>query len=297
MENQLKLSIITVNYNGLINTEELIQSLVSHLTITYEIIVVDNGSEKNESTLLSEKFPFIKAIRSENNLGFAGGNNLGMKHASGKYFFFLNNDTIINNDNFHFLIDFLEKNPLAGGVSPKILFTDPLGAIQFVGYTPLSQITLRNKLIGYLEQDLGQHDVPRQTPYLHGAAMLVKKEVIDAVGPMPEIFFLYYEELDWCSQITSFGYQLWCQPQATVYHKESSSTGKSGPLKTYYTIRNRLLFAWRNRSGPYLYLSIIYQVVLALPKRIIVYLWQGDVKQALTVCRGCRDFFTLIRQE
>lgn len=296
MGNQLELSVITVNFNGIKNTEELIQSLVSHLTITCEIIVVDNGSRNNEGALLFEKFPFIKAIRSEKNLGFAGGNNLGIMHASGKYLFFLNNDTVIQDDSFHFLVDFLERNPLTGGVSPKILYADPPGSIQFAGYTPLSRVTLRNQLIGYLEQDSGQHDIYRQTPYLHGAAMLIKKEVIDTVGLMPEIYFLYYEELDWCSQITAAGYQLWYHPQATVYHKESSSTGKEGTLKTYYTVRNRLLYAWRNRSVPVFCLSIAYQLVFALPKKIIVFLWRRDIKQVMTVYRGCRDFFTLIRR-
>lgn len=86
---QIELSIITVNYNGMKDTEALIESLRDNLSVSYELIVVDNGSKKDEAILLQEKYPFIKAIRSEKNLGFAGGNNLGISEASGSYLFFL----------------------------------------------------------------------------------------------------------------------------------------------------------------------------------------------------------------
>ena len=224
MKQQPELSIITVNYNGMKDTEGMIESLRNYLSIPYELIVVDNGSRINEAALLQEKYPYIKAIRSEENLGFAGGNNLGIREAAGSYLFFLNNDTFVLDDSIPRLIGAMKQQPRLGGISPKILFADTREGIQFAGYTPLSRVTLRNHLVGYREPDAGQHDTLRITPYLHGAAMLIRREAIEKAGMMPEMYFLYYEELDWSLQIRRQGYELKYHPAATIYHRESRST-------------------------------------------------------------------------
>ena len=139
------------------------------------------------------------------------------------------------------MIERLESRAEIGGVSPKIRFAFPPQNIQFAGFTPLTPITLRNAGIGFGCPDNGTFDTPHPTPYLHGAAMLVKREVIEKVGLMPEIFFLYYEELDWSTHITRAGYELWYEPRCTVFHKESQSTGQLSKLRTYNLTRNRLL--------------------------------------------------------
>ena len=254
--NPPELSIIAVNYNGAKDTGAMIESLRDNLYIPYELIVVDNGSRENEAVLLQESFPFIKAIRSEENLGFAGGNNLGIEAASGEYLFFLNNDTYVQDGSIFNLVDVMKQDASLGGISPKILFADKEGGIQFAGYTQLSRVTLRNRLIGYREEDRGQHDAVRSTPYMHGAAMLVRREAIEKAGKKPEVYFLYYEELDWSVRILQAGYRLEYHPSATIYHRESSSTGQESPLKIFYMTRNRLLFARRNITGWQRVLSI-----------------------------------------
>lgn len=290
---QIELSIITVNYNGAKDTRVLIESLQDNLSIPYEFIVVDNGSKKNEAVLLQERYPFIKAIRSNKNLGFAGGNNIGIKEAIGNYLLFLNNDTFVLDDSISRLLDAIKQNPLLGGISPKILFADKEEEIQFAGYTPLSRVTLRNRLIGYREQDSGQHDAVRSTPYMHGAAMLVRREAIEKAGAMPEIYFLYYEELDWSVQIRRTGYMLEYHPAATIYHRESSSTGQDSPLKVYYMTRNRLLFARRNLTGLARVLSIAYQVGIALPKGVLLSISRGRFALAKASIKGCIDYFRM----
>lgn len=288
-----ELSIITVNYNGKEDTRRLIESIRDHLFVPYEFIVVDNGSVENEALELQNNYPFIKTIRSGRNLGFAGGNNLGVRQASGNYLFFLNNDTFVRDDSISRLIDMMRRNPLLGGLSPKILFADTKGGIQFAGYTPLSRVTLRNRLIGYREPDEGQYDQCRPTPYLHGAAMLIRREAIERAGMMPEIYFLYYEELDWSLQIRRQGYELEYYPSAAIYHSESSSTGQNSPLKAYYLTRNRLLFARRNLSGLNRFLSIGYQLAIAIPKGWIQALFRGRPALARAMVRGGRDFFRM----
>jgi len=293
MNNLPELSIITINYNGMKDTDELIESLREHLSIPYEIIVIDNASKVNEAALLQQKYPHIISIRSELNLGFSGGNNLGISKAKGKYIFLLNNDTLIEEDTFHYLIKKLKSSPQIGAVSPKIKFAFPPRNIQFAGYIPLSLITLRNNLIGFGETDKGQYDTPICTPYCHGAAMMVKKEVIEKVGYMPEIYFLYYEELDWSTRIGKAGYELWYEPRCAVFHKESQSTGQQSYLRTFYLTRNRLLYAWRNRYGITRWISILYQLAIAAPKNILVFLLKGRTDLSKAIFNGIFAFIKL----
>ena len=253
----IEISIITINYNGLEDTCALIESIPFNENM--EVIVVDNASKNQEAETIAKRYPHFKVIKSEHNLGFAGGNNLGIQAARGKYIFLVNNDTIFKDFNIQSLIDRMESSSEIGIVCPKIRFAWGNDPIQFAGYTPLSKITVRNKAIGFNEEDHGQYETDHPTPYAHGAAMLIKREAIDKVGLMPECYFLYYEELDWSMMFTRAGFQIWYEPKCTIYHKESRSTGQNSPLRTYYLTRNRLLLVQRNpvefnKTPAYLYL-------------------------------------------
>ena len=290
MQNECRLSIITINYNGLKDTYELIDSIPFNHNL--EVIVVDNASKNDEASIISEKYPQVKVIRSEKNLGFAGGNNIGIKEAKGKYLFLINNDTYFKEFNIDSLIERLESSDKIGIVCPKLRFAWGNNPIQFAGYTPLSNITLRNNAIGFGEEDKGQYDIAHPTPYAHGAAMLIKREAIEKVGLMPECFFLYYEEIDWSMMFTRAGYDIWYDPSCTVYHKESQTTGQNSPLRTYYITRNRLLLVKRNYKGINKYLSYIYQTGIVAPRDIIKYILQGRFDLVKAVCRGINTFIS-----
>ena len=297
MEVEKVLSIITINYNGLKDTCELIESLPAD-NKSLEVIVVDNASTQDEASEIENRFPHVTVIRSDQNLGFAGGNNLGIKAAHGKYLFFLNNDTLLEargkrlevRDLILPLINRLENDDKIGMVCPKIRFTWGHQPIQFAGYTRLTSITLRNKTIGYGEEDKGQYDTPHLTPYAHGAAMLVKREVIEKVGMMPECYFLYYEELDWSVMIRRAGYDIWYDPAFTVFHKESQTTGQTSPLKTFYITRNRLLFAQRNIQGASKYLTYAYLVSVVAIRDMAKYTFTGKTDLAVAVIKGIWNF-------
>jgi len=288
LHQEYKLSIITVNYNGLQDTCELIDSIT--FTDDTEVIVVDNASKRNEASIIQERYPQIKVIKSEQNLGFAGGNNIGIKQAKGKYLFLVNNDAVFKDYNIQALIDRIESSSSIGIVCPKIRFDWGNHPIQFAGYTPLSKITIRNQAIGFGEEDNGQYETAHPTPYAHGAAMLIKREAIEKVGLMPECFFLYYEELDWSMMFTNAGYEIWYEPACTIYHKESQSTGRNSKLRAYYLTRNRLLFIKRNRQGVTRYLSYIYIIGIVIPRDITKYLLQRKFSLTIPILRGLKDF-------
>jgi GT2 family glycosyltransferase len=296
------ISIITINYNGLKDTCELLDTLPLD-DASIEVIVVDNASREDEASVIEQRYPQVKVLRSKENLGFAGGNNLGIEAARGKYLYFINNDTLLHLPDelvrkshfgmpaaFRYLVQRFESDPKIGIVCPKIRFTWGQNLIQYAGFTPLSRITLRNHAIGYNESDFGQYDVPQPTPYAHGAAMMVSRAAIEKAGPMPTCFFLYYEELDWSMMIRRAGFDIWYEPASVIYHKESQTTGQASPLRTYYITRNRLLLVRRNSSVPWRYLSYLYLIFVAGSKNIFKSLLDRRPDLAKATLKGIWHF-------
>lgn len=267
-------SIITINYNESSVTMEMLESLDELTYKNVEVIVVDNASPSDNPDVIREAFPNITLIKSEENLGFAGGNNLGVEASKGEYLLFINNDTIVPKDFIEPLVETLENDHSIGMVSPKIKFHWDASLIQYAGYTPMNHWTIRNSSIGYHQKDNGGYDLPGETESIHGAAMMVPKRVVDKVGKMTEIYFLYYEEHDWAAMIKRSGYKVYYQPKSYILHKESLSTGKFSPLKTYYIARNRIVFARRNFKPIQLIVSLLFQIVVSIPKNTLTFLFK-----------------------
>ncbi len=267
-------SIITVNYNLHHLTEALLHSIFSKNSYPLiEIIVVDNGSITNPVPAWQQQFPAVHFIRSNENLGFAGGNNVGIKAAIGDYLFLVNNDTEFTENLVEELVHTLEDHPDCGIVSPKIRYYDKPNILQYAGYTEMNYFTCRNSCIGQFEEDKGQYDNRTGiTGFAHGAAMMIKRETIEKAGLMAENFFLYYEEMDWCEYIKRAGYTIHVNMQALIYHKESMSVGKASPLKEYFMIRNRLLFIRRNAPLFKRISFIVYFILVVSPRNIIQYI-------------------------
>lgn len=265
-------SLITLNYNQAEVTCALLES-VRHLSYpNIEVIVVDNHSAQNPAALIKERnFRNTRVIVNEENLGFAGGNNVGIRQAAGDYFLFLNNDTEVTPDLIERLLEPFATDETIGVTCPKIRYHQQPSVIQYAGYTPLNRFTGQAWAIGSHQQDIGQFDKPGITPFAHGAAMLVRRKVVERAGLLPELYFLYYEELDWCCRIRQAGYQIYYQPSALVFHKESMTVGKGNPLKVYYQTRNRILFMRRNVSALPLVIFLLYFAGLAFPKAVFTY--------------------------
>lgn len=279
-------SIITINYNQTQITCELLRSLSALTYTNYEVIVVDNGSTENPEQIIKQQFAHVQVIVSPTNLGFSGGNNLGIKHAKGDYFFLVNNDTELTPNCIEQLLAMYQKIPDLGIVCPKIRYFEAAQPIQYVGYTPLNPITARNHTIGQYEPDTGQYKQATPTPYAHGAAMMVSRQAVEKVGMMPEEFFLYYEELDWSEQMRRAGYKIYVEPNATVFHKESVSTGKDSPLKTYYLTRNRILFMRRNANNLHWTLFLCYTALVIVPKNLFTLALHRQTKHLKAFWQG-----------
>lgn len=280
------MSIITINYNGFKETCELVNSLRLYEDYPYEIIVVDNNSPNGDGQRLKERFPKLTIICCAKNLGFSGGNNLGYRYAKGKYILYMNNDMTITGPFLKTLVKRFESQERTGLVSPKIKYEHHPDTIQYAGYTPMHPIRISNNLIGVNQKDRGQYDHPSPTAYAHGACMLTSRKVIEKAGMMTEIYFLFYEEIDWSIQLKRAGYEIWYEPGACVLHKESMTAKRGTPLRLYYLTRSRLLFTRRKSTSFIKIAALVYQLLVVIPKNIILYSAHGQKDMLIYFIKG-----------
>lgn len=270
-------SIITVNYNQPQVTLEFLDSINRNVVAEQiEVILIDNGSETNYGHLFIERYPQLRYIRSEKNLGFAGGNNLGILQAHGEYLLLLNNDTEVTPGLISSMVKEMVDHPEIGLLSPLILYHEKPELIQYAGFSEMDYLTCRNKAFGFKTLNAGQYSsISKETGFCHGAAMMCRKKDVETIGLMPEQYFLYYEELDWCEMFKRAGKKIWFTGKCQIYHKESISVGKESPLKSYFMTRNRMLYIRRNTSRLNTLSFSVYYMLVALPKETIRLLFAG----------------------
>ena len=276
IQNQFLTSIVTINFNQSEITNQLLRSLSKVSWPNLEVIVVDNGSDNEDYKNINTSDSHVKLICTNKNLGFAGGNNVGLKAAQGDFLLLLNNDTEVAPGFLEPMIELFEKNDSIGAVSPKIKFFHHPELIQYAGFTKMNPFTLRMNAIGSRQIDNGTYDEVSETHFAHGCAMMVSRKVLETVGYMPEEYFLYYEEHDWSAAIKRKGYQIWYQPESLVLHKESISVKNGSVLKTYFINRNRILFMKKNLSLFQQIVSIVYLFLISIPVNSIKYFLKKD---------------------
>lgn len=275
-------SIITINYNQPKVTAEWLHSIRNITYPAYEIIIVDNASTQDTLEEYIPDFTNVLLIKSLENKGFAGGNNLGVQYARGEFILFINNDTEVEANFLELLVDCMRSNSNIGMVSPKIKYYYNKNIIQYVGGGKINAFTGRGKFKGHGEQDTNKYTLTEATELIHGAALLVSRTVISNVGLMDEAYFLYYEELDWCERAKKSGYLMYVVGGSVIYHKESMSVGKSSPLRMFYITRNRILFMRKNRSKLSFFIYLWFFICISIPKSVVQFLLQRrfDLLQA-----------------
>ncbi len=246
MENP-KISIIILNWNGVSDTVECLESVRKIDYPNYDIIVVDNGSMDNSVEQLRLHAHDIQIICNGKNLGYAEGNNVGIRYAlnnGADYIFLLNNDTIVDDKILKNFIKALENNPDAGIVGAKIYYYSDPDRLNFTG--TVSDIDLFDEGYGEIDDGL-KYNTIKEIPYASGCALLAGADVFEKIGMLEPQYFLLFEENDFCSRARKAGFKSLFVPDAKVWHKESASfNGNRSPMYNYFFTRNRLLFAQRN---------------------------------------------------
>ena len=225
--------LIVLTWNGKEDTLECLKSLRQLTYKNARILVVDNASIDGTVDAVRHDFPNVGLIVNESNLRFAGGSNVGMKHAlenGAGYVLLLNNDTIVDHEFLTHLVQLAESDKNAGMIGPKIYYYSDPKRLWFAG-GKIEWWKGWISHVGIRESERGQYDAVKEVDYLTGCCLLVKREVIERIGMLDEAYYIYGEDVDWCLQAAQAGYKIFYVPSAVIWHKVSMSTG--GHLSWY----------------------------------------------------------------
>ncbi len=261
--------IIILNWNGKDDTIECLESL-KHVTYpNYAILLVDNGSADGSVKCFREQYPEIEIIENGKNLGFAEGNNMGIRRAMERgadYVLLLNNDTVVDPEFLGELVKVGEADKKIGIVGPKIyLYTEPT-KIQTVG-GEIKFYKRKSFNIGYGQKDNNQFNKLSEREFVTGCVMLIKINLLRKIGLFDTIYFAYWEDVDLCLRVKKAGYKIFYSPKSRIWHKGLASTGGNLNKKAFcYDVRNSMLFYYKNSSKIYfiIYLAYFLSIFLLL---------------------------------
>lgn len=238
----MKVSVVILNFKVKLFTLSCIESVKKSTFKNLEIIVLDNGSADGLEEEM-EKYTSVIFFQNGSNLGYSGGNNVGIKKAlegGADYIFILNPDTIIEEKCIERLVNGMEETG-AGIVGPKIYFEDKKTIWYAGGIFDRDNVIGKHR--GVNQKDNNQYNQAVETDYVTGAAMMIKREVFERIGFFDEKYFLYYEDADFCERAKRAGFKVMYIPGGIVYHENAKSTVLGSSLQDYYISRNRMLYA------------------------------------------------------
>jgi GT2 family glycosyltransferase len=238
-------SVVILNWNGRHLLEECLPAIRSQTFRDFEMIVVDNGSTDGSVDWVKERWAeTVSTVALSSNLGFAGGNNAGIRLARGRYVILLNNDTAVDPGWLAALADAVRRHPDAGMFTPKILNYYRRDEIDNTGHLIYPDGMARGR--HRLEKDDGRFDEEGETLWPSGCAGVYKKEMLDEIGLLDDAFFAYGEDVDLGLRARWAGWWCFYVPTAVVYHKYSATTGAYSPTKVFLVERNRLWILLKN---------------------------------------------------
>ena len=246
---------VILNWNNAPDTLACLESVSELRYPNYSVLVVDNGSTDDSVAQISQQFPGIEVLETGVNLGYAGGNNVGIRHALQQgpdYICVLNNDTIVASSFLQALVDEAENSADVGMVGPKMYFFEPPDMVFAAGsIIDWKTGSVVHRGIWQRESEVSPLYVsaPEDVDFIVGCCVLVKREVVERIGLLDPRYYLNFEDVDWCVRARKAGYRVRYTPEAVLWHKVSASLGQASPRNTYYMTRNALLFFWTHLSG------------------------------------------------
>ncbi len=288
-----KVITVILNYRNAPDTIECVRSIFKNSYPNHECILIDNASADGSAAILRKEFPHIPLIENTANLGYAGGNNIGIDcalHNGADYVFILNNDALLGApETIGQLVDIGERDQKATIIAPRICYHNEPDRINSLG-TSMDWLRLRpyQGLCGQIDQDPGR---PLQNAVIiPGSALLLKKELIERVGKFNESYFLIHEDADLCYRNRKAGFKNIVLPQSTVYHKVSRTLSRYPFLSEYYSTRNFLYLA-KTHATFLEKLSVMLGVLMFSIQRAFQFLFDSNRKdRALGFFIGVLDF-------
>ncbi len=287
-------SIIVLHYNGLEDTLACLRSL-EHLTYpNYNIVIVDNASVDAAAAAIRGAHPNWPLIETGANLGFTGGNNVGIEYAlehGADYVLLLNNDTIVAPDFLDVMIEVMENDPTIGVSGPMIYYHEAPDTIWSAGGA-IDWTHGTTTMIGLNQDDKSQYGLsPRPVDFVTGCALLASRKVWQEAGLLDDKFFMYYEETEWCVRAHRAGYKVVHIPTAMIWHKISIEDRATSPRTYYYMTRNRLLFLNRTQAGLKTWAFIVAEYLRTFLSWSLRPKWQNRRHLRGVMWQAIRDFY------
>ena len=292
-----RVSIIIVSWNALPLLKQCLPSVVATDYPDLEIILADNASTDGSAAWVADAYPSVKIVRHPENWLFCRGNNAALPHATGKYVLFLNNDVEVPPHWLRPLVATMEQEAEIGACQPKLLQYDDRQRFEYAGAAGgfldrLGYPFARGRVFFTAEEDRGQYDAPCDIFWATGAAILLRRAALDAVGPFDERFEMHMEEIDLCWRLQRAGYRIRSVPESTVYHIGGASLARGDARKVYYNFRNSLLMLYKNlppsiwrRTAPQ---RLALDTVAALRALLM-----GRPREAQAIVRAYRDSYRM----
>jgi N-acetylglucosaminyl-diphospho-decaprenol L-rhamnosyltransferase len=247
------LSVIIVNWNVLDLLRQCLLSLSSKEEgLATEVIVVDSASHDGSVEMVRREFPWVRVIASQKNLGYARGNNVGIAEACGRYLLILNPDTELVGGALRGMTRYLDEHPTVGALGPALRFPDgslqssrrrfPTLATAFCESTLLHQWFPNNRFARRYYLDDRPSDVPQRVDWMVGAALMIRRQAWQHVGPLDEGFFMYFEETDWCHRCWAAGWEIHFLPTVEIIHHEGKSSEQVSTARTIRFQRSKISY-------------------------------------------------------
>ncbi|MGE3886256.1 MAG: glycosyltransferase family 2 protein [Vicinamibacterales bacterium] len=282
---------VILNTNHRHDTLECLASLAAGTYANHRVILLDNASTDGSVEAVRAAFPGVRVIPLEHNLGYAGNNNVGIAAAldeGADWVFVLNEDTVLAPDCIATLVGSGERDSRIGVVGPMVYHHDEPGIIQSAGGRLSASWESFHE--GQNVADEGQYASPRQVDWISGCAILVRRSVIEQVGPIDARYFYYWEETEWCLRAARAGWQVVHVPQARLWHKGVRRDYRPAPTVTYYATRNRLLTLAKHRAPARVWLSAGFQIARTLTSWTVRPKWREMRAHRRAMWRGTADF-------
>lgn len=291
-----KICVVLLNWNGRDDTLACMDSLNRSDYSELDIVVVDQGSQDGLVDVLEQREPQVKVIANEKNMGFTGGNNQGIDfglESGADYILLLNNDTVVDRECISELVRVAEDSAAVGALGPKIyLYHQPDRIWSVGGIVDFTQNV--GKMRGYGREDEGQFDELAEVDFISGCAVMVRSQVIAAIGPLSEEFYPgYYEDVDWGVRIRAAGYVNLVVPSAKIWHKVSASTGGDYSPASKYLMGHHAVLFMRKYATWDQWVKWFVWAVLSLPFLYVAHALKRDTRgvwaKALGIWDGFRD--------
>ncbi|NEW82892.1 MAG: glycosyltransferase family 2 protein [Mariniphaga sp.] len=292
----MRLSIVILNWNGCHHLRRFLPSVLKYSNYDWaEIVVADNYSSDESREVVEKEFPNVKYLQLDRNYGFAEGYNRALKNNEAEYILLLNSDVEVTGNWLEPMLKIMDSNPLIGACQPKIMQLEHPEKFEYAGASGgfidhYGYPFCRGRIVNFMEQDLGQYDLPISVFWASGAAILVRGKLWHEFEGFDADFWAHMEEIDLCWRMKNRGFKIAVCPQSKVFHLGGGSLSYGSPQKIYLNFRNNLFLLYKNLPKEKFYKIMFLRMILD-GVAALQFLITGQFTAFTKVPAAHRDFY------